>query len=326
MGNGSATASVAETSQDQIEDSSSQGTFDYSLNAQTLSKLTRMGLGMGVDCLSFTGDLLDQQIDAAAYPLVQSTLGTGYKVFKTDIRDWYTLNRDMYNSLVSPSGDPVRVDVGMDAQRKAQSHIHYRCEGCMVHTRTIHLDLSNAPALNSPDDAAGLSRLDLLLSRKNVETGTERERIEICCGILKDENRGATHYISSIKLGAKVYQTRKIGVKQTPDDDSVRELPEGANVITFSAAHLNAASRYENYITANVHPRIELKGAKTTVKPEHENVIGYEVRPVWLLISDMKWQVPMKLACKLFVDEQVAIGLPIVVSGMFIIILIKLSH
>ena len=312
---GNATASAADdTSHDQPVEGVKPVThiFDYSLNNQTLSKLTRMGLGMGVDCLSPTSDLLDQQIDPAAYPLLQLTLGIGYKAFKTDLRDWYTLNRDMYNSLVSQAGSPVKIDVGMDVKRKSQSRIHYRCEGYMVHTRTIRLSVGNAiaivPSLDSPDGTASLSRLDLLLSRKKVKTGTEKERIEICRGLLKEENRGATHYISSIELGAKIYHTRKTGVELSSWTE--------ANV-NFSASHLDAASRYENHITANVHPEMEMKGSRTVVKPEQENVIGYEVRPVWLLVSDMEWQLPMKLACKLFVDEQVAMGLPIITSGTY---------
>jgi hypothetical protein len=101
--------------------------------------LALTGLGMGVDCLSPSCDLLDLQIDPSRAPLEQLTMGSGYRSFKDDIQDWYKINRALHCSISTPSGLPVKMDIGINANRKSQSRLSYKCEGETVRTRTIRL-------------------------------------------------------------------------------------------------------------------------------------------------------------------------------------------
>ena len=98
-------------------------------------KMAVMGLGMGVSCLSMTCDLLDPRQSS----LVQLTVGSDYSAFKEDVRDWYKRNRSMHFNIKTPSGLPVKVNVGVNANRRNESRLVYTCEGEMVRTRTIRL-------------------------------------------------------------------------------------------------------------------------------------------------------------------------------------------
>lgn len=71
-------------------------------------------------------------------------------------------------------------------------------------------------------DNHSLSRLDEIIKEKEKEEDLQCEdKVEVCKSILRHENRGATHFISSIDLGAKVYRTKKVVVSQTASKLSV---------------------------------------------------------------------------------------------------------
>ena len=118
--------------------------FDLSRNEAELQRLPRMGLGMGVDCLRPNCDLLDLQIDPTRSSLVQLTMGCGYRAFKDDVRDWCKINRAMHCNIRTPSGLPVKMDIGINANRRSESRLSHKCEGEMVHTRTIRFAIGAA--------------------------------------------------------------------------------------------------------------------------------------------------------------------------------------
>ena len=113
--------------------------LDLFVDDSELQKLAIMGLGMGVDCVSHTYDLLDLQLDPRQSPVQQLKVGCGYSAFKVDIQDWYKINSAMHAGIKSPTGFPVRVDVGINAARVKESRRLFMCEGEKVHTRTFRL-------------------------------------------------------------------------------------------------------------------------------------------------------------------------------------------
>ncbi len=119
------------------------------LAQNTCKKLAQMGLGMGVSCLRFHPELLDQQIDPTPSQLLQLTMKSGYNSFKTDVRDWYKVRREMHGSLSTSTASPVQLDVTINAERKTESRSLHRHEGQKVHTRTIYFAIgkSNATSL-----------------------------------------------------------------------------------------------------------------------------------------------------------------------------------
>ena len=113
-------------------------------NHDTCKKLAQMGLGMGVSCLRFHPELLDQQIDPTPSQILQLTMGSGYNSFKTDVRDWYKLRREMRGSLSTSTASPVHLDVTINAERKTESRSLHRHEGQKIHTRTIYFDVGKS--------------------------------------------------------------------------------------------------------------------------------------------------------------------------------------
>ena len=112
-----------------------------SLNDSSRDKLAGMGLGMGLSCIDFRHHLLDRQIDPKPSQLLQLTMESSYKAFRTDILDWYKLGREMRGSLDTPSGLPVQINVGGNYNRKKESRTLQRNEGQKVHTRTVRFDI-----------------------------------------------------------------------------------------------------------------------------------------------------------------------------------------
>jgi hypothetical protein len=348
-------------------------------------KAATMGLGMGVDCLSPTYDLLDRQIDPRQSSLVQLTVGSGYRAFKDDIQSWYKINRSMQSNIKAPSGLPVKMDVGVNSDRRSESRVIYKCEGEMVHTRTIRFvigvpteiggstmdwskheqernrldrdsenvtdayaeaedDEIESDGNNTATDPASLplarselpasrsislrpsyssqtsrtslqqtgqSRLDLLLESKtqlhltdkqNSKNANEiqEEMVEICKDILKNENRGATHFVSSIDLGAKVFYTETSRQTKSSSKVSVKagiDYADSGASGGVSFSDQSATRSLRSGTTATIHPEVNMQTIKTIVTPQQEKMIGCEVSPVWLLVQDRDWRQAMKHAC-----------------------------
>jgi hypothetical protein len=145
------------------------------------------------------------------------------------------------------------------------------------------------------------------------------EMIDICKSILGEENRGATHFISSIYLGAKVYYAETS--LETTDESKISAQGGVKSTVLGGRAKLSlteqsARSRYTQGTTATIHPAVELKAIKTVVRPEHEMVIGCEVSPIWLLVTDKVWREAMKTACSDYVRHHAATHpFPVIASG-----------
>ena len=174
------------------------------------------------------------------------------------------------------------------------------------------------------------SRLDKLIKIKNEEkTSTtmaqcgDEERhnkmVEICKGLIRDENRGATHFISSVELGAKIYRSKNVVVCQTASRLSTNATVAGMSSalldVAFKDEDMALAAKYDSRMFATVDPMVKMNGAKTVVKADYERVIGYDVSPVWTLVSDPEWRRAMKDASLLYVKEEMAASRPVIAAG-----------
>ena len=182
---------------------------------------------------------------------------------------------------------------------------------------TVSRSISLRPEYSSQVSRASLqqpekSRLDILLDSKPQPNKTgkqediQEEMIEICKSIIKEENRGVTHFVSSIDLGAKVFYTETVSEKKTSSKFSVTagiESVDGGASAGVSLYNQSIGRSVKSGTTATIHPKVELKTMKTDVTPNQEKVIGCEVSPVWLLVQDKDWRQAMKHACWAYVYE-----------------------
>ena len=181
------------------------------------------------------------------------------------------------------------------------------------------------------------SRLDELIKIRQKEENSyliqfpakkrHKLMVSICKRIIRDENRGATHFISSVELGAKIYRTKKVTSSHATAKSSMKaglQISNAAELdVAFKDNHLALAANYESRMFATVDPRVKMDGVKTVVSAEHERVIGYDVRPVWVLVSDPDWQRAMKEASLQYVNEELHHSRPVIASGNYFNTLIK---
>ena len=162
------------------------------------------------------------------------------------------------------------------------------------------------------------------IKKEKVESdkGKHDERVQICKDIIREENRGATHFISSVELGATIYTTSKVVIAETKSQFSmkagVRASSLSALDIAFKEDNLSLAANYDSRISATIDPRVKLEGARTVVSEECERLIGYEVSPVWLLVSEPDWRNAMKEALLLYVKEELAASPSVIASGNYL--------
>ena len=76
--------------------------------------------------------------------------------------------------------------------------------------------------------------------------------------------------------------------------------------IAFKEENLSLAANYDSRVSATIDPRVKLEGARMVVSAECERLIGYDVSPAWLLISDSDWRNAMKEDLLLRVKEELA--------------------
>jgi hypothetical protein len=185
-------------------------------------------------------------------------------------------------------------------------------------TPTVSRSSSSASASRAALRQPVNSRLDTLLEsrpqphkdvkQRNVSE-IQEEMIEACMAIIKDENRGATHFVSSIDLGAKVFYTETVTEKKSFAKASAKvgvdstESDGGASLGT-SASNESTSRSLRSGTTATIHPRVTMQTIKTVVTQDQERVIGYEVSPVWLLVQDKDWRQAMKHACWHYVYDR----------------------
>ena len=188
----------------------------------------------------------------------------------------------------------------------------FSCEAERTVSRSSSVQSNGSSQTTLSIHQGTLSRLDILISKAALtkpDTTTD-EMIEICKSILEDDNRGATHFISSVDLGAKVFYTETVREKRNLSKVSVKggleiAVQAGASA-GMSHTDQSGSRSIRSGTTATIHPDVEMKTIKTVVKPEQEMVIGCEVSPVWLLVTNKDWRKAMKIACWEYVKEHTA--------------------
>ena len=124
------------------------------------------------------------------------------------------------------------------------------------------------------------SRLNIILSNKMQpdEPNTQDKMIEICKSIIREENRGATHLISSIDVGAKVFYNETVsqkGQRSTVSANARLDIASQAGgSAEMSRTYQSTGRSLRSDTTAITHPAVVWKKTQTVVEPEQEMVIG----------------------------------------------------
>lgn len=314
----------------------------YSLDESTLSKLVEMGLGKGIDATNSGQQLLDLQMCPVKAVVEQSTIGTGYKGFSSEISSHSTLKRATSTQLALTSSLPIKLDFSTEVRRKEDTQIVRQAQGQQIHTRTIRFMIGEiqrpAGGMGGGDEGGSadiipLSRIEALLQEQvKTESLSYSEgqkiplvkRVEISRQVLEEQNRGATHFVFSVDLGAKVFRVKRKTVRKKDQSVSTSASASGGSAsvqgqmkVQFTDDTMELASSNSRRIHAVIHPAVSLNRMKTVIEPEQEKVISFEISPISELIRDEWWREAVAEASKQYAEETMCKDPALIGTGMY---------
>lgn len=272
----------------------------------SIELLQREGLGLGIDATNPNTALLQQvQFDGSAVEV--SALGSGANNFETTIWSIHQLQKELKMTVDGRVNEVVSIHFGMKSLRQNTSQVMMEARGYEIHTRNVRLDVGRLGEKQT--------RLEELLQNEEKKvraiTGrdlSDRDRLMIARDVVARKNRGVTHYISSVKLGAKVYETKSSQMwaeneELDLDADLSVTAPEASASLEltckqkFAALAMSGSQSLTVIIHQDLLRKVELN-EPFTVEPMHEKTIAYEISPIWELVRDVKWQEDVKIACR----------------------------
>ena len=313
-------------------------------STEAKSTWSEMGLGRGIDgsepsCMR--AGALSVLVSPREDLVEELCAGAGYKSFDAKVLAESTLQRELTGSL--DSGEIIRsvkLDFGIDSlSRQYEGRFEATAHGEQIHNRTIrftsaafapHLQPSTADSLKGYHGEPNCFLEEVLREKIQLagksSTETEEWRVEVCKRCIMDPRiGGATHFISSLDLGAKVFQIttssiqterKNMDFKAKVGTDTNGSLPESEGKdqddalfslgVGFNENSMKKASVSGSNYQAIIHPDVQLNEMHTKIEKDQERTIGFELSPVALLLQDSLWREPMKLACKQYIAEKVA--------------------
>jgi hypothetical protein len=303
----------------------------YSLDEETLTKLVDMGLGKGIDSTKNGQRLLDLQLQPSKVIVEQLTTRSGYQTFFSEIASHSSLTKDMSSQLAIRSPVPLQIAFSTEVKRKEESRMVRIAQGQQILTRTVRFkirEIQRAPEAidhedgnESGEEAVPLSTLEALLEEQvkaeglNYSSGESipaDKRTQISLDVLVNKNRGATHFVSSVDLGAKIFQIKSKTTKTVTKTTSASASADGGSTsvagdlkLQFNDTYLDMASSNVKNIHAVVDPAVRLKQMKTMIFPQHERVIALEISPISQIIRNKFWRESVIEACKQYAEDSI---------------------
>jgi hypothetical protein len=306
---------------------------------------SEMGLGRGIDGSapsSMRAGALSLLVSPREDLVEELRAGAGYKSFESKVIAESTLQRELTGSL--DSGEIIRsvkLDFGIDSlSRKYEGRFEATARGEQIHNRTIRFTSASFAPIGGVDVSTEEVRLgepkcfleevlqEKIQSVEKPTPETEEWRVEVCKRCITDPRiGGATHFISSLDLGAKVFrittssthsENKNFGLKANvrSDGPGSESVPESDGMdqddallslgVGFNENSMKRASVSGSNYQAIIHPEVQLNEMHTKIEKDQERTIGFELSPVALLLRDSLWREPMKVACKQYIAERVA--------------------
>eukprot|EP00118_Oscarella_pearsei_P009470 m.54705 g.54705 ORF g.54705 m.54705 type:complete len:497 (+) comp34397_c0_seq3:40-1530(+) len=294
------------------------------LNAANLASL---GLGRGVD-----GTRPSALLDVVVYPhfsvIDRLTTYRGFSAFSYETSSNAALQKSL-TANVSASSAPVKVEFSVSAQRKEETRVKKTAKGQQIVSNTIRFRLrvirTGHDDRNDDDEGEDEEAIDSKKSIpiSNLEKALLRESDVVdddaAFRVISDQFGGVTHFVSSVNLGAKIYQERRTQTKKTTKSVKATMKASGPVPVSASGSASQASSAESTSSSSKsktiAHPDVELKGAATVIEPGKEMLISYELSPVSALVRDPRWRDAVVRACQRYVVGTVVSKLPLISTG-----------
>ncbi len=170
-------------------------------------------------------------------------------------------------------------------------------------TATEASRITLAPSLECLREANYLSEnLNKIAKDKKVmEDGSLIEKIEVCRQLLMSPRVDkATHFVSSVHLGAKIVS---YSIKQTGKTTNETDVNSKVKVAAAESS-VDWKKKSDSTFTDTVRGKFEIrdtsvqmKGGDTEISRDQEKVIGVKFSPISNLVGDM-WKDALEMACR----------------------------
>ena len=279
----------------------------------SMERLRQEGLGAGID-ITKPEKMLNTQIIPTSNNVDRRMFGTTYQQFFESIQTMSDVTRGL-SANTGLEAVEVSFNVGLEFQRKELSRTSMTAIGKQIRNETVFFK----------DSVPGSDILLENFLREEMESKgfrnccgeviPEEERDKICKHVVRNRNHGATHYIASVDLGAKVYQVNA-ECEEVNEERRDGYASWGGGVSTlkgmvsvdFSEETKTMAKQCRGQTYFVVDKTVRLKGHETNIKTEQEKTIAYQMKPIWDLIKDKAWCEAVKKACKEYVEEMTPIS------------------
>ena len=257
---------------------------ESSWEGPTMKKLQEEGLGAGIDATK-PGQLLRQQITPTTNNVIRNKFGAGDKMFNGAVNSESEIRHTLSSSL--KSGKVAQFEIGFHFQKKKFAKQQITVEDKKSHKETVLFK-------DQLDDNSSIHLVELLkeaakekgLDYSHGERLDAITRDSICSDVI--EKSGATHFISSVDLGARNNTITTV-------DEEENQIDGGASAQIDGLFKIMAKGGWGR-------SKVNRKG-KTTIEefclgsPAEQKTIAYSVQPIWKLIKEEAWQESVKKAC-----------------------------
>ena len=276
---------------------------ESSWEGPTMKKLQEEGLGVGIDATK-PGQLLRQQITPTTNNVIRSKFGAGDKMFNGAVKSESEIRHTLSSSL--KSGKVAQFEIGLHFQKKKSAKQRITIEDKKCHKETVLFNFKEVE--DQLDDNSSIHLVELLkeaakekgLDYSHGERLDAITRDSICANVFKKS--GATHFISSVDLGARYYTI-------TTEDEEEDQIDGGAS------AQIDGP--FKSMVKFGLDRSKVNRTEKTTIEefclgsPAEQKTIAYSVQPIWSLIKDKAWQESVIKACLEYLPVSVGPGSPL---------------
>ena len=273
-----------------------------------LAGLAELGLGKAIDVTQecpWSKKKPYQAREVEEANLIVTNEGNRYDCFSEYVGTHYEVQGAIEAAVKVPN-TPIETSVAADLNR-SQTNAK-QISGEYITTRTISFKMNIlAPHSTTPYTAGEFfstleKNLDEWVDNSNLRKGEEKCATETCpskstCKYSSDTNAycrdfivdvlgGATHYVSSITLGAMKYSTKTISSTATRSTHHATvSVTQGGSAKTSLSLFRKAQYRQENKEKIGIFPS---EGEKHVIgfRTPAEAVIRYAVTPITILVSN----------------------------------------
>ena len=276
-----------------------------------MEKLEAEGLGAGFD--PTRPELtLEQQITPTTNNLRRIEVGPTHEDVHVEVRSESHIRHMISSDLEASAGKQIGLHIGFKFKDHSSSKKGITIEGKKIRKETV--------SFKDQLDADSSIRLVTLLTEAAKEKqlnyypgkGIDAKiRYKICVDVIRTKNSGATHFISSVELGAKYYQITTEDEERDATDNGIdvgAEIDGAVGGGKFAFATRDQLLELQKNTNRRVYRIGDVYADPQEMSKEREKTIDYSIKPIWSLIKDDDWQESVKKACLEYLPTHVPVG------------------